>query len=151
MFKHVHVGLQVPIGSEWKKMSEQQGTGPQSTPDGSETSSTQTSTSTTENTRYIYEDITIGDDCFHAAVSEKFPMTLKKFKMGDRTVEVMGAVSEERTEQMWNDAAVAIMQRSPLLQRMSEANERSKSGEDTANTTSGASGNFNAPGRPIGK
>src|ERR1700761_1342363 len=101
-----------------EKMSERQGTGLQNAPngsDGSETSSTQTSTSTTENTRYIYEDITIGDDCFHAAVSEKLPMTLKKFKMGDRAVEVMGAVSEERAERMWNDAAEAIEQRSPLL------------------------------------
>src|ERR1700744_233031 len=126
-------------------------TGPQNTLAGSETSSTQTSTGTTESTRYIYEDITIGDDCFHAAVSETFPMTLKKFKMGDRTVNVMGAVSEERTQQMCNDAAVAVVQRSPLLQRLKEANEKSKSGEDIANTTTGVEENSNTPGCSIGK
>jgi hypothetical protein len=94
MSKYVDVGIQLPIDSEWNKMSGRQ------PPTSQEPTSTQVSTSNTEDKRYIYENIKIGDDCLAAAVSVNRPMMIRDYEMGNRSADVKGEVSEERTERM---------------------------------------------------
>jgi hypothetical protein len=138
MFKGVHVGVRLPINSEWNKMSEQQ-------PSASQAStSNQASTGSSDGMRYIYERIKIGDDSLVAAVSVSHPMTLRDYEMGNRSADIRGEVEAERTERMAQDHAAALMARGMALQRQYEARQ------EPTNTTAGASTYFVTPGTRLG-
>jgi hypothetical protein len=138
MSKYVRVGIQLPIDSEWNKMSEQQPPAPQ------EPTSIQVSTSNMEAKRYIYENIKIGDDCLVAAVSVSHPMTIKDYEMGNRSADIRGEVSQDCTERMAKDHAVAVFARAMALQR------QYASREEAAKTNAGSLGNFESPGHTLG-
>jgi len=125
--------------------------GTHNSPDSPEITSNRTSTSDRENRRYIYEDITIGSNCSQAAVSKTDPMTLRGFKMDDRSISILGAVSEETVKKMLKEAtAVQKMATELALQQQHTSEEKSGTENNMANTTAGASSSFSAPGRVIG-
>jgi hypothetical protein len=113
-------------------------------PTSQETTSTQVPTSNTEEKRYIYEKIKIGDDSLAAAVSVTYPMTMRDYEMGNRSADVRGEVSGELTEKMAKEHAAARLARAMALQR------QYASREESANTTAGASRHFISPGRTLG-
>jgi hypothetical protein len=126
MFRGVHLGVRLPIDSQWNNMSEKQSTALQAA------TGNQASTNSTDGMRYIYERIKIGDDSLVAAVSLSHPMTLRDYEMGDRSTDIRGEVEAARAERMAQDHAAALMARAMALQRQYESRQES------TNTTAGA-------------